>query len=281
MTSPKDVADAVQAVPGIGTVLAKIYDDLLSPTTKQVGRSAGAMAEAILTGPTELFITVTQAQQWLGAHVRARMDQKGINPDRIIPPDPQIYIGSVAGMISSGHVAELREMFGNLMASSMDEAMADLSHPSFPEIIRQLSPLEARMIQHLRLEGYIPAVWVRGNIQQNNSEFAAGGPFARFPEEGDDSVVHTAGAFQNLARLGLVDLVVNRTLSESHAYDGIESHEIIRSVLTREPVGFERMHLRRGVVEISGFGTRFGSVVVADAGPCPPPAMLTDLEFPV
>ncbi len=48
MTSP--MQPTVQAVPGIGTVMAKIYDDLVSPATKQVGRSAGAMAEAILTG---------------------------------------------------------------------------------------------------------------------------------------------------------------------------------------------------------------------------------------
>jgi hypothetical protein len=193
--------------------------------------------------------------------------------------DPQIYLGSVAGMIASGHVTELREMFGNLLESSMDALTADLSHPSFPEIIRQLSPLEARMIEHLRLEGYVPAVWVRGHIQHDSSEFAAGGPFALFPDE--ERAVHlTAQAFQNLARLGLVDLVVNRRLLDSSEYEDIEGHKVIRRVLTREPAGFERMYIRRAVVVISDFGTRFGSVVVADAGPCPPPPMLSEIEFP-
>ncbi|MCC2220881.1 DUF4393 domain-containing protein [Anthropogastromicrobium aceti] len=41
---------------------------------------------------------------------------------------------------------ELREMFVNLISGSMDRRVSNFVHPSFPEIIKQMSPLDAEII---------------------------------------------------------------------------------------------------------------------------------------
>lgn len=48
---------------------------------------------------------------------------------------------------------EIREMFSKLIASSMDKTQADNIHPSFVEMIKMLSPLDAQNLYYLYHNG--------------------------------------------------------------------------------------------------------------------------------
>ncbi len=55
----------------------------------------------------------------------------------------------------TGHEESLREMYAELIASSLQKSKSDTVHPAFVEVIKQLTPAEARLIVHLkRLEEF-------------------------------------------------------------------------------------------------------------------------------
>jgi hypothetical protein len=51
-------------------------------------------------------------------------------------------------------VAELREMFENLLAASMDRDTAAAAHPAFVSMIQQLTPTEARILRSIERDEY-------------------------------------------------------------------------------------------------------------------------------
>jgi hypothetical protein len=54
------------------------------------------------------------------------------------------------GLVVAGDTDELRDLFANLVVSAMDKQTSDSAHPAFAEIIRQLTPDEARLLRMLR-----------------------------------------------------------------------------------------------------------------------------------
>ncbi|MFR8352664.1 MAG: DUF4393 domain-containing protein [Blautia obeum] len=63
---------------------------------------------------------------------------------------------------------ELRKMFVNLISNSMDNRYIQNVHPSFAEIIKQMSPTDARILKTLRPKSILPLVdYVLENSQNH------------------------------------------------------------------------------------------------------------------
>lgn len=62
---------------------------------------------------------------------------------------PQLSIAgpTIEALKFAGAEESLREMYINLLESSMDAEICEKAHPSFVEIIRQMTPDEARIVQ--------------------------------------------------------------------------------------------------------------------------------------
>ena len=66
-----------------------------------------------------------------------------IPEDNIIEPDIQILSQAASKASYCLDKEELSEMFANLIISTMDKDKADYTHPSFADIITQMSPFDA------------------------------------------------------------------------------------------------------------------------------------------
>ena len=69
--------------------------------------------------------------------------------ERRISPDLTIAGPAVEALRFTGDQPELRDMFANLLAVSIDVETAKNAHPAFVEIIKQLTPDEARILKHI------------------------------------------------------------------------------------------------------------------------------------
>jgi hypothetical protein len=83
--------------------------------------------------------------------VQAEMTRRlsGVPPEKIVSPPPMIAVPALGLLRLVAEEPSLREMYLRLLATSMDERTASLAHPSFPEIIRQLTPDEAALFASL------------------------------------------------------------------------------------------------------------------------------------
>jgi len=89
-----------------------------------------------------------------------------------VNPPAHTAIPTLAGLQLTAEVHEIREMYLNLLSSSMYKQTASKVHPAFAEIIRQLTPDEARILHHFR-NNWSLELWqadlekkVEGNLQR-------------------------------------------------------------------------------------------------------------------
>jgi hypothetical protein len=92
----------------------------------------------------------------LSAAVEGRLS--GVPPDRLLLPLPATIAAPAAlhyALLGEGEeVADLREMFENLLVTSMDRNTAADAHPAFVSMISQLTPDEAWILKSIDRSDY-------------------------------------------------------------------------------------------------------------------------------
>lgn len=176
---------------------------------------------------------------------------KNVLPEKIIEPQPYISVPTIQAICYSADCDELHDMFAALLATSMRQDTHELAHPSFVEIIKQLNPLEAKLLSCTALTNRpeLPVCCVR--LQQNPRVQIGAFPFPKpfNPSwEGkiilkrlmilDDFISHDifqiSAAIDNLFRLGILDFH-DEFITDYHAYKKItENIEHIKDVLQIE-----------------------------------------------
>ena len=126
---------------------------------------------------------------------------------------------------------ELQEMFATLIATSMDTRTSGLAHPGYVEVIKQLTPDEARIVRHFADHAAIPLVDIhvketatRGYKVLARNISAVGGHV----EISNGGMLQAY--FDNLARLGLISIEKAEIL-EADVYDEIIESPAIKSKL--------------------------------------------------
>jgi hypothetical protein len=132
-------------------VAVEVYKDAAKPTVAAVGGTLGRLVRLALR-PIELL-----AQG--GERLMSRVERKlgGVPEDRLLPPPATVAAPAAlhyALLGDSDEVADLREMFENLLASSMDRDTAVGAHPAFVSMISQLTPDEARILKSIDRDDY-------------------------------------------------------------------------------------------------------------------------------
>lgn len=85
----------------------------------------------------------------------------GINKipkNKLIEPNIQVTAQALENSKYCIESKELRKMFVNLISKSINADYATTVHPSFAEIIKQMSPIDAKILKTIPLRGAIPIV---------------------------------------------------------------------------------------------------------------------------
>ena len=135
---------------GIAQLVPTIYQDVLQPAATEVGQRLVVVAKAvgIALAPLETAVWgYERIKGYLTAKVAAKLADKP--PEEIKSPDPVIAGPVIMSMVFAAEAPHLREMYANLVARSMHSPSASAAHPSFVQVIQQLSSFEAVLLQHL------------------------------------------------------------------------------------------------------------------------------------
>jgi hypothetical protein len=149
------VKTTVDAVEGI-LEKTPIYQDLLQPGVRQIGEGLEAMLRLMVT-PFLLLNYVSNANL---QEFKDGFDRKSasIPEERVIPPNLTVVGPILQSLGYTVHEAPLREMFTSLLVTAMDSQTAQLAHPAYAEIIKQLSPDEARILAYSHKIGMSHAI---------------------------------------------------------------------------------------------------------------------------
>lgn len=111
---------------------------------------------------------------------------------------------------------DVREMFANLIAASMDDRLTNEVHSSYVEIIKQLSPLDAQNLIYLN-KGQNLIAGVRLKLKNGGLITPYTNLYLDNPNEQRHSKI--APSLDNLKRLGLIDITYSEWAFPDSKYD--------------------------------------------------------------
>lgn len=133
---------ALETVPGL-------YEDGFKPAVQESGKILAIIPRAIgaALAPIRQWIS---RQEYNVAETEKLLAEKlkNIGADKIVTPDPYVAVPAIQAISYAMSSEELRDLYANLLAESMNIDTKDRVHPSFVEIIKQMSPIDAKVLKH-------------------------------------------------------------------------------------------------------------------------------------
>jgi len=188
-----------------------------------------------------------------------------IPEDKIQEPKASVAGPALQGLAFTHEEPPLKEMFLNLLATSMDARHSSQAHPAFVEVIKQLEAKEASMVQDILKPGimlpivqvYIENVSTGGQITKithlaNLKDSESGGVSV---EEGFPAMV------DNWIRLGLVNVEYDKSLVGEHYYSWVENRPEYIDIVNKVENKAHRVGFKKGVITATDFGKEFAKAV--------------------
>ncbi len=159
---------------------------------------------------------------------------------------------------------ELRHMFTSLICKSMNSDYSSFVHPSFAEIIKQMSVLDARII---RLFKDNSGKFVRLPICKYTFHIMASPSFIDIPDHiflelADTDFRLCSQSLSSLSRLGLLTISYDKKLDTPNIYDKFLQHPAYK--FAKENIPFANIKMIEGVVQATPLGISFINICVPD-----------------
>lgn len=129
-------------------VLSKSYDDLIHPSAKPIGQMLSYLPRTIrvwLSKWEKWIINGEESLRLTGEVLKDKL--KDIPEERLCEPEPYVAIPAIQQIAYCCDSNELRELYANLLAASMNEDKKWKVHPGYVDIIKQLTPDEAKILK--------------------------------------------------------------------------------------------------------------------------------------
>jgi hypothetical protein len=235
-------------------LIKPVYEDLAQPAVKEVGKAVGGLVRTALLPVNAIVWTGDKVKDWVLSEVEKRLS--GVDPEKIISPNPAIAGPAIEAIKFLSQEEELRSMFANLIASSMNADVADQIHPGFVEIIKNISSTDAKVLKQFWKKNYLYCgVIVYSKILPEKKTFSIM-PLGRFypqlikmPLSRDEA----ENSITNLIRLGLVETSQDSLLAQTESTLKLFSeNEAYRLLLSQTDI-----QSRIDVLQLTGMGQIF------------------------
>lgn len=231
MSDDNKVKETVDAVKGLVEAVP-IYQDLAQPAVRQVGLALETVTKTVRIALLPLELLVWRYEQWhefVSTKVAEKL--KDVPPENIVTPALNVAGPAVEALRYTGHEESLSNMYANLLAASMTKQTVREAHPAFVEIIKQLTPDEAKLIPLLIQDRALPLLVIRSNIIPVDGRTGSKDMFSNYSLFGRDVQVEhldmMPSYLSNICRLGLADIPNTTWYTSPGIYDELESSPFV------------------------------------------------------
>lgn len=242
----------------------KFLDNAISPVATSVGNTLSSVWDIVFGGIDSYSEKIKYKRNYNVEQFRQELDSKvsAIPEEKLVEPPLHIIGPTLEASKFYFENEELRSMFANLIASSINIDSIKNIHPSFVEVIKQLSPDEAKIIKYLK-RGNFGFINVNFQLEKggkytlvrNFSEIS----FLANCEKPEDITVY----LDNLDRLSLIQLDKTRMITDKNLYERLFQHPLIQTAIEYsnelgKPV------IEQGYAESTLFGINFYKACIED-----------------
>jgi len=221
----RDVVEAVTTL--IQTV--PIYQDVAQPAAKEIGKALGTVAKTVnvaLAPVAALVWGYDQFAAFISGKVTERLSTTP--PEDIVTPKPNVAGPAMEALRYTGHEESLSDMYANLLASAMDRSTAEEAHPAFVEIIKQLTPDEAKILNLFISERAHPLINLRSEFTESNGGHDRLINYSHLWKKcGIPTAKQVPAYLDNFCRLGLMHIPDGYSITLDGFYDELENDPVI------------------------------------------------------
>ncbi len=273
MNESSNVRDTAETVKGIVEAVP-VYQDVLQPAAQEIGKALQTVAKTVhiaLAPVSALIWGYEQFRDFIEHDVVDRL--KNVPAERIINPPPNIAGPALEALRYTGYDEVLRKLYANLLATALDAKTVEQAHPSFVQIIQQLTRDDALLLNRIA-EGSAetasrPAPIVDVYVAKPafpdaeiSIQMIMTPKILRLSvlgEEAGCSVSEmTPSLLENLKSLGLIEMP-RKEYSAEGTYSELELHPRVlevRKELERSNE-WEKVHFEKYYAALTQFGERF------------------------
>lgn len=269
MSEENKIRDVVDAVTGVAKAVP-VYQDVVQPAAQEMGKALQTVAKTVhiaLAPVSALVWGYDQIKEFVSTKVSERL--KNVPPENIISPKPNVAGPALEALRYTGHEERLCDMYANLLAASMDKSTAQGAHPAFVDIIRQLTPDEAKLVSLFLKSMPLPLLNVRWEFKTPTEQKKGGMDmlvnFSQLGEAAGCEFNHLVPAYiDNLCRLGLADIPAMFVYMSPGVYDALENSSVVVAVKKQiEQSPDLKATIERKGLKITELGKQFATVCVS------------------
>lgn len=243
-----------------------LYEDGFKPVTNSTGQLLGLLPRAINAALEPLHKWILNKEYNIKETEKLlEQNLKNIDPDLITPPEPHIAVPAIQSISYCMDNENLREMYANLLASSMIKGKKNDVHPSFVEIIKQLSPDEAKILKYLYSKKYEPIISLRRDYKNKEGGNILIDYFSIIGENSKCEFIKNIPSYlENLERLKVLEITFMSYMTTPGTYDFLINHPTITaytSITNDENFKYDTM---KGYVKITNYGSKFCNICIAN-----------------
>ena len=253
----------------IKDLIKETYNDVGKPVAKPLGKTLGLIPRAIKAALLPLEKWILQREYNLAETEKLLEEKlKNISPEQITTPEAYVAVPALQYLSYCMDNNELRDMYANLLANSMNNVVKNGVHPGFVEIIKQLCPDEAKVLKYVFAEKSVPIISLRAS-NSSNSEIDVVKNFSNIGELACCEKPLFIGAyFNNLIRLGLLAQDVGRHFTNDKFYKPLEEHPNIVSAknnIEEDKVWgeFNKAVVNKGIIRLTDYGNQFCEICLS------------------
>lgn len=223
---PKDFDKLADAIGDTLKTAPTIYEDGLQPTIQEVGKFAARIPRAINAAFSELDKWILN-KEYAVDETKKLLAQKleNVNPDKIVEPEPYVAVPAIQALSYSMNNKELRDLYATLLAKAMNSDTKDLVHPSFVEVIKQMSPIDAAIFKIITESDDTPLIdlWIQTNSYDQYNSYNISWITSY-------NYLEVRLSLDNLSRLGLIEIPSNMHYTDDTIYNIIRETEYYKEI---------------------------------------------------
>lgn len=212
-------------------IIPELYEDGLKPTVQESGNIIALVPRAINAALVPLRKWIAEREYHLAETEKLLAEKlKNIPPEKIITPEGYVGVPALQAIAYSMDSDELRELYANLLANAMNIDTKDKVHPSFVELIKQMSPNDAIVFKTVYEASVAPVIDLFIHVDPKDDD--AGGDsehIFNITWIRDISYEEVAISLDNLLRLGLIEIPFGLSYTHKDNYSIVKNNpEYIR-----------------------------------------------------
>lgn len=236
----------------------KAGENLTAPVTTNAGQTFGDICFLVFGGISHLAEKRKLKYAVELEKFKKELDEKinTIPEEKRIEPNMQTVGPALENSKYCVESEEIRKAFANLISRSMNQDYFQYVHPSFADMLKQMSPLDAQNLLLFKMKKSYPICDVHyekhdspgyrtifhdlfiANCQQDNYELQA-------------------QSISSLLRFGLVNIPATSSLADSTLYDEFETNPIYLALKAGIPEEIGKVTLKRKKIDITLLGEAF------------------------